>query len=76
MKGIKVMQNKEYSMTIGKQELTFSADEWKSIYLSLQKSIDEIDGNFYDGIIRNLKNESKKLNERLTKLRDKNDINN
>ena len=67
---------KEYSMKVKGQELKFTVDEWKCIYKTLQKYIPEIEENFYDSIVSNLKKEAMKLNERLTKLRENQNVNN
>jgi hypothetical protein len=67
-----IMNNKDYSMKVGSQELKFSIMEWKCIYNTLKQDIPEIEDNFYDSIVSNLKNEAVKLNKKLIDLRESN----
>jgi hypothetical protein len=76
--GNKIMQKeiKEYSMKVDNQELKFTVDEWKCIYSTLKQEIPDIEENFYNSIISNLKNEANKLSNRLSKLSDRSNVNN
>lgn len=46
--------------------------EWKCIYNTLKQDIPEIEDNFYDSIVTNLKGEAEKLNRKLIDLRENN----
>jgi hypothetical protein len=66
------MNDKDYSMKVGNQELKFSIMEWKCIYNTLKQDIPEIEDNFYDSIVLNLKKEADKLNKKLNDIRENN----
>lgn len=65
-----------YCMMVGKEKLEYSIMEWKCIYNTLKQDIPEIEDNFYDSIVSNLKKEADKLSNRLNKLSESQSITN
>jgi hypothetical protein len=70
------MESIKYSMNINNQVLELGFDDWKRMYRTL-KDIPDIEDSFYDSIVKNLKEEAKKINQKLITINKNNgDFNN